>query len=156
MPPRIHHVASLLQTLPFSSSLYLGRYTVSFMQLLRHLFWFRIPAVGPSPANPSPSGGNLPIPKILPLWVKNRYVRCLLIDCFWMYLIDFLLARQTHPLLRAKWVFSAAIFAVPMYRKFRTLEGKQGLYVHRFVKSFPTIPSMHIHFLIATYFRGSR
>ncbi|CAD6260696.1 unnamed protein product [Miscanthus lutarioriparius] len=49
----------------------------------------RIPAVGPSPANPSPSGGNLPIPKILPL---------------------------------AKWVFSAAIFAVPMYRRFRTLE----------------------------------
>ncbi|XP_066342978.1 uncharacterized protein [Miscanthus floridulus] len=81
----------LLQTLPFSSSLYLGRYTVSFMHLLRHLFWFRIPAVGPSPANPSPSGGNLPIPKILPL---------------------------------AKWVFSAAIFAVPMYRRFRTLEAK--------------------------------
>ncbi|XP_066342977.1 uncharacterized protein [Miscanthus floridulus] len=51
----------------------------------------RIPAVGPSPANPSPSGGNLPIPKILPL---------------------------------AKWVFSAAIFAVPMYRRFRTLEAK--------------------------------
>ena len=65
-----------------------------------------------------------------------------------MYLIDFLLARQTHPLLRAKWVFSAAIFAVPMYRRFRTLEGKQRSYVHRFVKSFPTISSMQIHFFI--------
>ncbi|KAG0526037.1 hypothetical protein BDA96_06G110800 [Sorghum bicolor] len=51
----------------------------------------RIPAVAPGNANPSPSGGNLPIPKILPL---------------------------------AKWVFSAAIFAVPMYRRFRTLEDK--------------------------------
>jgi hypothetical protein len=60
-------------------------YTVSFMQL-RHngfvykvssVFWVRIPAVGPGPANPS--GGNLPIPSMPPWWAKNRYMHFLFI-----------------------------------------------------------------------------
>lgn len=50
-------------------------------------------------------------------------------------------------------MFSAAIFAVPMYRRFRTLEGKQRSYaVFMDLRNhfLATIPSMHICFLIAT------
>jgi len=40
-----------------------------------------------------------------------------------MYRIDFLLAVQIYRFLRAKWLVGAVIVAIPIYRRFRTLEG---------------------------------
>ena len=51
-------------------------------------------------------------------------------------LINFFLAFKTYyPLLRAKWVVGAVIVAIPIYRRFRTLEGKIEAVHSPFVKS---------------------
>lgn len=41
----------------------------------------------------------------------------------------------TYLLLRAKWVVGAVIIAIPIYRRFRTLEGKLRSYNHTLVKT---------------------
>ncbi|PWZ45439.1 hypothetical protein Zm00014a_033509 [Zea mays] len=76
----------------------------------------RIPAVGPGPANPP--GGNLPIPSSMPPCVTNVSKR------IWLISISRSDPNLSPLLVRAKWVAGAVILAIPIYRRFRTLEDK--------------------------------